>query len=152
MSIDEKVKKALFDAGISKLADRLSKKGWQLDIGYFNQDEMHPDVKEVHISSRFGLEKQLYSLLHECGHILVQKNAERYEKSYPATARMNCYATTNRQFEKSPKYRVDVLAEDIEAWRRGKSLANRVGLYIDEEKYNEFSAKCVYSYIQCAAK
>ena len=65
---------------------------------------------------------------------------------------MNQYATVHKQLERSPKYKVDCIAEEIEAWRRGKNLAERLGLYINEEKYNALTAECVYSYIKWAAK
>ena len=152
MTINKDVKKVLFDAGIGRLIDWLQKRHWTIDIDYCNQDEVQPGNKQVTINSRQGIEKQLYSLLHECGHILVQQNWERYEKNYPAVAKMNCYATVNRQLEKSSKYKVDILSEEIEAWRRGKSLAGRLGVFIDEEKYNNLASECIYSYIQWATK
>jgi hypothetical protein len=152
MTIDAKVMKVLFDAGISRVIDWLEKKNWTLDIDYCNRDEMQPEARQITINARQGVEKQLYSLLHECGHLLVQQNWERYETSYPATAKMYCYATTNRQLEGSKKYKVDILSEEIEAWRRGKSLASRLGIYINEEKYNELTSECIYSYILWAAK
>ena len=150
MATDKKMKKILFDAGISRVIGWLEKKSWSLDIDYCNKDEMQPEERQITINARQGVEKQLYSLLHECGHI--QQNWKRYEQDYPATAKMNCYASTNRRFAKSPKYKVDILAEEIEAWRRGKTLADRLGIYINEEKYNELTAECVYSYILWAAR
>ena len=149
--IDKELEKQLFEAGISRLITWLENKNWTMDIDYVNRDEMCPESKVVRISSRQGIEKQLYSLLHECGHLLVQQNWNKYEKNYPATAKMYSYATTNKQLERSPKYKVDCIAEEIEAWRRGKNLADRLGVYIIEEKYNALSVECVYSYIKWAA-
>ena len=151
MAIDKKIQTTLFEAGMSRLIDWLDNKGGDLDISYVNQDELRPEVKQIMINGRQGLEKQLYSLLHECGHLLIQQNWDRYEKDYPATARMNCYAK-HRQLERSAKYKVDIIAEEIEAWRRGKTLSKRLGLYIDEGKYNALTSECVYTYILWAAK
>ena len=32
---------------------------------------------------------------------------------------------SNKRLERSPKYKVDVMAEEIDAWRKGKDLAKR---------------------------
>jgi|TARA_R110002020_G_scaffold72542_2_gene186625 hypothetical protein len=150
--LDRDLENKLFEEGMNQLTLWLHKKGWTVDIGYLNQDEMLPSSKLINISSRQGIEKQLYSFLHECGHLLIQANWENYEKAYPATARMYAYATTHKQLARSPKYKVDCLSEEIEAWKRGKKLADRLGLYYHEGRYNDLMAKCVYTYVQWANK
>jgi len=147
----KKVKKMLFEAGIARLIDWLWVKRWDIEFDHMSSDEMDPNAKCVTINARQGIEKQLYSLLHECGHILVQSNEIRYNKKFPATAKRNCYLS-HRQLEKSKKYKIDVIAEEIEAWERGKNLANRLGIYIDETRFNEVKVECVYTYVEWANK
>jgi len=152
MTINKKLEKQLFEAGMNRLTTWLENKGWSMDIDYTNRDEMLPANRHITINGRQGVEKQLYSFLHECGHLLIQKNWDKYEKTYPAAAKMVSYATTHKQLERSHKYKVDCIAEEVEAWKRGKHLAQRLGLYIVEEKYNALTAECVYSYVTWAAK
>ena len=151
MAVDKRIQKTLFEAGMSRIIDWLDNKGWELNIDYCSQDELRPEVKQITINGRQGIEKQLYSLLHECGHLLIQQNWNKYEKDYPVTARMNCYAV-NRQLERTAKYKVDIISEEIEAWKRGKTLAKKLGIYINEEKFNVLTSECVFTYIQWAAK
>jgi len=151
-TLDKDLEKKLFESGIVLLIQWLEKKGWTVDFDYLNQDEMIPPSKLINVSTRQGVEKQLYSFLHECGHLLIQSNWNRYEKEYPATAKMNACATVHKQIERSPKYRVDCLSEEIEAWKRGKKLADRLGLYYNEEKYNDLASKCVMTYVKWANK
>ena len=40
------------------------------------------------------------------------------------------------------------MSEEIDAWRKGKELANRLDIYIDEEKYYKVQTECLFSYIQ----
>ena len=150
--IDKDIENQLFEAGMSEVTTWLEKKGWTVDLDYLNHDEMVPSSKVININTRQGIEKQLYSFLHECGHLLIQANWEKYETEYPATAKMFSYSTINKQLARSPKYRVDCIAEEIEAWKRGKKLADRLGLYYNRERYNDLTAKCVYTYIQWASK
>lgn len=151
MALSKNIEKTLFDLGISKLVDWICVRGWSVEFDYLGQDEMDPALKIISISTRQGFEKQLYTLLHECGHVLVQKNTISYNKKYPATAKMNSYKSINKQLERSPKYKVDIISEEIDAWDRGRKLAKRLDIYINNEKYNDMSSKCIYSYIGWAA-
>lgn len=139
----------LFTAGISRVIDWLWAKSWDIEFSHTVDDEMNPNAKCVTINARQGEEKQLYSLLHECGHILIQSNEIRYNQKFPAQAKRNCYLS-HRQLEKSKKYKIDVISEEIEAWDRGKNLATRLGIYIDEIKFNAVKAECVYTYVEWA--
>jgi len=152
VDISKEAKKILFEDGISTVSMWLHDKGWTIDFDYLNKDEMSPTEKLVTVNTRQGIEKQLYSLLHECGHVLVQQNWLRYEKDYPATAKMNCYPSVNKRLERTPKYKVDVLSEEIEAWKRGKTLAKRLGIFLDEKKYNDLASRCIFSYVKWASK
>ena len=150
--MNKEAEKVLCQVGINTLEIWLNKKGWSLDVDYVNKDEMFYDSKEVFINSRQSLENQLYSLLHECGHILVQRNKSSYEKNFPVSSRMSKAPKNFKQIQKTKKYKFDALYEEIEAWKRGKNLANRLGVHFNEKKYNELASDCVYSYMQWATR
>jgi len=145
----KRIRERLFEDGFSRTAEWLEKKGWTYECDYCVRDEMFPQGKYITISKRQGQEKQLYSLLHECGHLLIQNNDEKYERSYPTQARMNQFQA-HRGIEKSKDYKVDVVREEIEAWDRGKKLANRLGIFVDEKNFRKVSSQCIYTYIEWA--
>ena len=60
--------------------------------------------------------------------------------------------TSNKRIEKSKEYRVETLTEEIDAWDRGKKLAKRLEIYIDDKNYRKLTNECIYSYIEWAAK
>ena len=146
----KKIRERLFEDGFDRVREWLEKRGWNLECDYCVRDEMMPQGKHITISTRQCKEKQLYSLLHECGHLLVQRVEEKYDRSYPSQARMNQFFA-HRGIEKSKDYKVDVVREEIEAWKRGKNLANRLGVFIDEKRFQNVSSQCIYSYIEWAA-
>tara|TARA_Y100000310_G_scaffold305229_1_gene345150 strand:- start:3960 stop:4412 length:453 start_codon:yes stop_codon:yes gene_type:complete len=146
----KKIRHRLFEDGFGHVTEWLEKKGWHLDCDPCVRDEMHSNGKYITISTRQGIENQLYSLLHECGHLLIQENTEKYERNYPTQARLGLYAA-HRGIEKSNSYKVDVLDEEIEAWKRGKKLASRLGIFIDNTNFHKVSYRCIYSYIDWAA-
>jgi len=146
----KKLKKQAFETGIEELIEWTNKKGYDIEFDYCVQDEFRPGDKMITISTRQGREKQLYSLLHECGHLILQNNDDLYNTKYPSSAKM-AYCTNNKRLERSPKYKVDVMTEEIDAWRKGKDLAKRLDIYIEEEEYYLVSTKCLYTYIKSLA-
>lgn len=152
MEIDKSFKKQLFEGSLERLCDWATKKGWITEFSHTGDDEMEPGNKMIYVNTRQGVEKQLYSMLHECGHVLVQSNLKTYYKKYPATARARFLDVGRmRKFEKTKKYKIDTISEEIEAWERGKKLAKRLNLYIDKDNYSKLMSECVFSYIEWAA-
>ena len=142
----KKIKNKVNKMSLGVLEEWASKKGCHVDFDYCTRDEYRPADKLITISTRQGLENQLYSLLHECGHLLLANNELSYAKKYPSSAKL--WYKNSPKLAKSHKYKVDVVAEEIDAWRKGRELAERLDLYIDDEKYYSIMAKCVWSYIR----
>ena len=59
---------------------------------------------------------------------------------------------SNKALENSKKYKVDTMAEEIDAWRKGRELANRLDIYVNDEKYYNLQVECLYGYIQHLAR
>ncbi len=146
----DKLKQKLFEIGIMSAVEWAESKGIHVEFGYCVQDEYRSVDNMITVNTRQGIENQLYSLLHECGHLALDKNAKLYSKRFPTS--MKLAFKNNKAIERSKKYKVDVMSEEIDAWRKGKELANRLDIYIDEEKYYDVQTKCLYSYIQYLAK
>jgi hypothetical protein len=103
--------------------------------------------KRILISSRLGVEKRLYILIHEVGHILIRNNWKKFQTEYSGHA--NVSADGRRNW--TEKFRISTVEEEIEAWKRGKRAAKRLGIEINEEKFNKFKTKCLMSYVSWAA-
>jgi hypothetical protein len=89
------------------------------------------DKKIIEVSYRSYPETQLYTLLHEIGHHLVEScTTERYRDKY-AKGYLLVF-----EGERSPQHKIDAIAEELEAWYRGWKLAKRLHVYIDKKKYN----------------
>lgn len=136
---------------INKLVEWAQSKNWTVHFSSTANDKMSPWDREIEINTRYSEEIQLYGLLHECGHVIIQKN-KNYSKKYTYASKVDKMPSKNSQLLSSKKYQVDLIAEEIEAWRKGKELAKRLNLKINEEKYNNEMFKYVYSYIQAASE
>jgi hypothetical protein len=147
----QKIKQKMFADGFAQLCVWLDKKGWSVEEDYCVRDEIFFCGKYITISKRQSVEKRLYSLIHECGHLLIHQNSSKYEEKFPAQSKMNQFAS-NKRIEKSKDYRVETLTEEIDAWERGRKLAQRLNLYIDDKNFRKLTNECIYSYIEWAAK
>ncbi len=145
MNLDEK--RNLLYAGYYKVIAWAENIGYQIVEGAEEQDACWSDVKQITIYSSQGIEKRLYSLLHECGHALIRANWRKFESEYPAHAT----AEVDARRMKSDKYKISLVEEEVEAWKRGRRLAKRLGVYIDDEKFNKLKTKCLMSYFSWAS-
>jgi hypothetical protein len=121
--------------------------GYEIFEGSDHQDACWSDVKQITICSRMGIEKKLYALLHECGHALIRENWSKFAKEYAAHAEV----PQDGRRQRNTKYKVSTIEEEIEAWKRGKRLAKRLDIELDEERYDEHKTECLMSYIRWAA-
>ena len=118
--------------------------GWAEDKGYFvlfeedGDDAIDCISKVISIKSTNRIETQLYVLLHECGHALVRENGSIFD-----------FEGVESQYSKRSKIsRVFVLMEEVEAWKRGFSLANRLGIPIDIDRWNRAVSKAIWKYAE----
>lgn len=101
-----------------------------------------PD-KVVLIPSKPPAWLQLIYILHEAGHVSVEcsKPTKRFNRGYAAP-------TKYRQLN----HLVDVLDEELAAWDIGLKLAARLGIEIDEERYNKRKVTSIRGYAHDIAK
>lgn len=96
----------------------------------------------ININGRISPEKQVYLLLHECGHHLIGdiKNSRRYSRGYPMAH--------DKAVSKTFQHRCDVLDEEFEAWHRAWNLAERLKLSINRDRFDKFRLSTVRSYLK----
>ena len=107
----------------------------------------HNEDRIIFINSTQTFEKQLFVLLHECGHLLIDDPSEttlfRFRHGY---------------HEKNPKlkrkfiHRCAIVEEELEAWYRGRKLANKLGIEINHLSYDTLKADLVKTYMKWALK
>jgi hypothetical protein len=109
-------------------------------------DACDRNTKQITICSRMRIENKLYTLLHECGHALIRESPANFAKEY--TAQMEADGDGRKM--RSARYKVETIEEEIEAWKRGKRLANRLGIRINEDKFNDHKTESLMTYIRWA--
>jgi len=128
------------------VSDWLAKKGYMVALGTDVEDQVHIEEHIVQIDSRQHAESRFYTLLHEAGHVLIRQGWKQFHADHP----MYASSSDGRQV-RSKAYRVSLVAEECEAWKRGRRLAKRLGLYVYDIKYDRISTECLMSHIEWAA-
>ena len=125
---------------IEVLVGWLDNKGYYVDFDRNGDDSVDTSSKIVSINTTRTSETQLYILLHECGHVLIHNN-ENVVK----------YRDVQERFlEKTVINKVFTVMEEVEAWKRGKLLARRLRINIDEEKWNKDVTRALHKYMRWA--
>ena len=101
----------------------VNSKGFVVSLETDTEDRVEWDDQTVYINSRNRIESRYYTLLHECGHLLI-----------------------------SQAWEVSTIAEELEAWKRGRRLARRFKHYVDDARYDTHMTNSIMSYIEWAAE
>lgn len=107
----------------------------------------HNDDKIIYINSKQKLEKQLFVLLHECGHLLIDDPSETTVFRF-----RHGYHEKNPKLKRKFIHRCAIVEEELEAWHRGRKLANKLGIEINDLNYDTLKADLVKTYMKWALK
>lgn len=132
---------------LSKIETWLDKKGFVLckSKNRTIEDEVDFERKVVFLSLRSKPIYQVYSILHECGHVII-----RGRKSYKEDFKSHIEVCENGA---RPTFRssIEEVEEEINAWREGERLAKKLSIELDREEYYKYSSKWVMGYIVLAS-
>jgi hypothetical protein len=112
-------------------------------IVYGNVDMVDPVSKVVMLTKRKRKSHQIYTALHECGHIHILLNENKYLRKYmPVIVGENI----DGRHQRSNLFRVNKVKEEMDAWKRGKKLAKELKIKINAHKYECYGSKCIMTY------
>jgi hypothetical protein len=127
------------EESIGTLIYWIESRGYFVEFAHNGDDSVDREIKVISINSTRSLETQLYILLHECGHILVSKS----DKVVNGTEEV-----LQKYSEKSKIYKVFTVIEEVEAWKRGLALAERLSIPVDKEKWNRDVSRAIGTYME----
>jgi len=135
----------IFIEKIGKVVDWCYAKGIKVKFGKKQGGVYDAISKTICIACRAAPEKQLYYLLHECGHHLIgfTEEDERFGMGYPFVNDPEVNTTFH--------HRLACLEEEIEAWNRGWKLSARLRLRILRADYDRVRVECIRSYVNWAS-
>lgn len=132
------------DRVLEKLCLWTKQRGYEVKFGRLFNDEINFETKVITICSRSKPINQVYSLLHELGHLIIWRNEDKYKVRFPNSSK----AANDARFAKSKVYYMEEVHEEIEAWKEGERLAKVMVPDFNIENYNKYAAKWVYGYMK----
>lgn len=117
--------------------------GFSVILERDKEDIIDWKTDSITINSKPHWENRYYALLHECGHLLANHDESFLDYNYP------CYVRhEDKRKMKTDAYRVSVVGEEIEAWKLGRNLGDKIlNHFIDHNKYDKMMTECVMSYL-----
>ncbi len=129
-------------SSIKKINNWCKRRGIKVLFSREEAGEVLLDEKIIKISCRASPEAQLYWLLHECGHWLIDTCGDR---------RIRC-ALSDQEDERSTVTRVSVVNEEFEAWYRGERLADRLNVFVNKDRFDKQKADALTTYFRWASR
>lgn len=134
--------------------DRLSKwaasRGWEVCKGNLDAYFHEPHKHIVYNMTLRNKRNSVYSLLHECGHAIAFNDKRSYKHNFPVLFKRRF--TGGKVSKRTNRYKVEIVLEEHDAWRRGYRLADKLGLDIDADRYYSYAARWVKTYMDPAAE
>lgn len=140
MSQNESDEQKLLNIQIDLVVEWLEEHGVAVEFGgkingFFYEDDL------ITITNKQSLSSKFYTLLHEAGHYILKEEDKRFE--HPERKNLT---RVNK-----PK-RMKILHEEFLAWDRGRTLAEKLNLYVDPEQWERVSYKHLYDYVRWTHK
>ena len=107
--------------------------------GKDEKDAFYYDVNCIGINTTHRKEIQLFCLLHEAGHLILRRR-ENFSEIYPDVNKDG----------RTQLSRIDTIKEEIDAWYEGRELARKLGININDRKWNRYWKHQVYRYVRWA--
>jgi hypothetical protein len=137
--------KEVLDSQFLEIENWVNSKGFVVSLETDAEDRVEWEEQKVYINSRNRIESRYHTLLHECGHILIAQAWQDFDRDHPMYA-----CSTDARTARSKAYKVSTIAEELEAWKRGRRLARRFKHYVDDSKYDAHMTESIMSYIEWA--
>lgn len=123
-----------------KIAKWAGKKGYTVKSA--NSDYVDYDKKEIGLCENQN--SLIYSFLHECGHVIIEKR-DTYHIDFKSVHRAE---NIDGRHSRSNLYKYKKLREEMEAWEEGYKLAKKLKIRIKKDDYDVYAAKYFMTYVK----
>jgi hypothetical protein len=137
--------KTYFKNSIDKIVTWLwDKYDVHVDFDHQTDNEFDDKSNVISINNKSNLRAQLYTLLHETGHFVLNLDKRTFNSHFPHGG---------SGFDKtSKKSKVDTIREEVYAWDKGLEIAKFLKIRVNKKAYNKNMTDALWSYISWANK
>lgn len=132
---------------INKIACWLANQGWNVIFERGGDTGVVPALRNITIDTAMSKPTMLYSILHEAGHVRLFSRPGYVEKYKDGYVRL-----TNGKNKKSLLHKMDVLAEEFDAWKEGEAIARELNIPLDWKGYKTDRNRSIKTYVEWVVK
>lgn len=110
------------------------------DEYWFDPENFEEDKGVISIDSSKSLSHQLHVLLHEAGHVVLRSDSEEFKKRFPGSRRDTIDG------------RIEILREEVLAWDKSVEVAERLGIELNDKKWQKDYRGALKKYIEWVSK
>lgn len=132
---------------IETIVEWCNGKGIKTQFQKCNNAVFDKDTMTISIASSIRPLRQVFYLLHECGHYMISNTAgndDRFKMGY----RLGEGFTTEFSFP----HKLACVEEEFEAWHRGWRLSQRLNLNIRRDQFDAVRRSCLKTYLVWVTK
>lgn len=131
---------------LSTLVEWCGRRGLQVIFAKHENGTYDECACTITIAANASIEKQVFYLIHECGHHLISQHPGDPNRFLAGYNQIDSHVV--RTFQ----HRLACLEEEMEAWQRGRNLAKKLNLKLDEEALEKLRVHCLRTYVNWASK
>ena len=136
------------DIQLKKLETWVNKKGFLLIKGKQKHiiDQIFMDKKIIFLSTRQKPINQLFSFLHEAGHLLIRIDNKKFVKEFPTLSSLE----DKEGIKKPLRYYAEEVYEEQVAWKNGEKIAEELKIPLDVNAYYKYASRFLLQYMAMA--
>ena len=134
------------DFQLLKLEEWIKKQGYQLVKGTNLADCIDNKKKLICLNTRSKIEHQLYSLLHECGHLHTRKDKRKFTDKFKTLVNLE-----EKEHKRKPLlFYMQEIEDEVSAWRAGEKLAKKLKISLSSNLYYKYASRFIFGYMTFA--
>lgn len=126
---------------LDKLNEWIERRGYTLRSG--KVDCIIYSDKVIQINFTKNNKHAIYSLLHECGH-LIGFNRASYNREFSNLSA----SESDKRVRRTNRFKYELLKDEMFAWEAGLKLATRLKIEIDSKDYYNYASKWYMTYVK----
>ena len=132
---------------IATIVEWCNGKGIKIQFEKCNNAVFNKDIMTISIAASIRPLRQVFYLLHECGHYMISNTAgkdDRFKMGY----RLGEGFTSELSFS----HKLACVEEEFEAWHRGWRLSQRLKMNLDRKQFDAVRRSCLKTYLVWVTK
>jgi hypothetical protein len=132
---------------LNKIINWINQYNFKIVFDKSSNQEIDFNMKIIKINKNTKLLSQIITLLHECGHLLIYNERQKYKNKIILNLNWKEWKQIFiKKIRRLKRIKIAILEEEIEAWNRGAKLAKKLCIKIPCKSWNYHKIRSLLTY------